>query len=82
MHYAMPRVPQSSGHTIHASHIEAPKTPFCVQFDARAYGNVLLFEAGKRWVRALAETAEGALKVARYHYRRGSNFQLVGNPQG
>jgi hypothetical protein len=81
MTYAMPRVAQTSGHTIHASHIEAPRTPFYVEFDAPAYANVLLFEAGKRWVRALAETAEGALSVCRYHYFSGSGFRIIENPQ-
>ncbi len=71
-------VTQSSGHTIHASHIEAPREPFFVQFDAEAYNNVLRFAPGRRWVRVLAETAAGALKIAKFHYgARGSNFELL-----
>ncbi|MCI0389864.1 MAG: hypothetical protein MOB07_14035 [Acidobacteria bacterium] len=71
------RVPQSSGHTIYSAHIEEPKREFYVAFDAPPYVNVLLFEGGPRWVRVLAETPEGAVQVARYHYYTGDNFELL-----
>jgi len=71
-------VPQSSGHTMFASHIEAPAKPFLVAFDSPAYVNVLHFAATRRRVRVLAETPDGALRIARYHYSRGTSFALEG----
>jgi hypothetical protein len=71
------RAPQTSGHTIFSAHIEEPNKEFFVAFYAPAYLNVFSFEAGRRWVRVLAETAEGALAVARYHYYTASNFELL-----
>jgi len=68
---------QVSGHTLFAHHIEEPKREFFVVFDAPAYTNVLHFEAGRRWVRILAETAEGAIRIARYHHFSGCNFELL-----
>jgi hypothetical protein len=69
---------QSSGHTLHSGHIEAPRKSFFVQFDATAYKNVLCFASGKRWVRVLAETPEGALKIGQFHHGlRGKNFELL-----
>jgi hypothetical protein len=76
----LPRVPQSSGHTMHAPHIEPPARPFSVAFHAPAYVNVLWFTAGTRWVRVLAETPEGALRIARSHHFRGSDFRLIDPP--
>ncbi len=71
-------VTQSSGHTIHASHLEAPREQFFLQFDTEAYNNILGLAPGRRWVRVLAETAAGALKIAKYHYgAHGSNFELL-----
>lgn len=72
---------QTSGHTIHAGHIEAPQKSFFVQWDAEAYNNVLRFAPGKRWARVLAETPEGALMIAEFHYgSRGKNFELLSEP--
>ncbi len=69
---------QDSGHTLHAGHIEAPRRPFFVQWDAESYHNVLHFAPGKRWARVLAETAEGAVKIATYHHgSRGKNFERI-----
>lgn len=70
-------VPQHSGHTIFSRHIEDPAREFFVAWDAPAYVNILRFEAGRRWARVLAETEEGALEVARYHYFSGDNFVLL-----
>ena len=69
-------VPQSSGHTVFASHIEAPAKPFLVAFNSPAYVNVLHFAPTRRRVRVLAETPNGALCIARYHYSRGAGFAL------
>lgn len=54
--------------------------PFCVAFQAPASVNVLWFTAGTRWVRVLAETPEGALRIARSHHVRGSDFRLIDPP--
>jgi hypothetical protein len=78
----MNKVPKKSGHTLYSTHIEEPKKEFFVAFDTPAYINVLFFEAGRRWARVLAETAEGAVRVARYHHFSGSNFELLdGRPE-
>ena|GEM_PF-2585881 len=73
----MVAVLQVSGHTLFSSHIEGPKKELFVAFDAPAYTNVLRFDAGRRWVRILAETPEGALQIARYHHFSGCNFELL-----
>ncbi len=70
-------VPQGSGHTRHAPHIEAAVRPFYVSFFSPAYPNVLHFQAGYRWARILAQTPGGALRVARYHHGRGRQFRLL-----
>jgi hypothetical protein len=38
---------------------------------------VLHFEGGRRWARVLAETEDGAMKVARYYHYNGSTFELL-----
>jgi hypothetical protein len=48
-----------------------------VGFDSPPYFNMLHFEGGRRWARVLAETKDGAMKVARYHHYKGSNFELL-----
>ncbi|MGH9437706.1 MAG: hypothetical protein ACRD22_07380 [Terriglobia bacterium] len=72
--------PESS-HLVHAEHIEKAEKEFRVEFDHP--GSLLKdgpvpikVESGTRWVRALAETPEGALEIAQYHYPTGSNFRL------
>jgi hypothetical protein len=70
-------VPQMLGHTIFSTHIEEPYREFLLTFSAPAYVNILRFEAGRRWVRVLAETSEGALAIARYHHYTASNFELL-----
>ena len=72
------RVPQSSGHTIFATHIEQPRKRFVVEFDSLGYVNILRFADTRRRVFVLADTNDGALAIARYHHGlRGSNFTLV-----
>lgn len=76
--YAAPVVTQPSGYTIHASHIEAPRSRFGIRFWADAYINILAFEEGWRQCWVLAETSEGALRIAKYHHGlRGSRFKLI-----
>ena len=53
-------MPQSSGHTIHASHIKAPRRRFGIRFWAAGYTNILSFKDGWRQCWVLAETVEGA----------------------
>jgi hypothetical protein len=72
----------TSGHTIHAGHIERPLRPFEVQWQAPALrvhcndGHGLEYAAGARWSRVLAETEAGAIAVARYHYPSGNGFEM------
>ncbi len=73
-------VPQPPGGTISAPHIEAATHPFLVDYFAAAYVNVLHFDAGWRRVRVLAETPEGALRIACYHHYRGRDHHLVEPP--
>ena len=76
MNKATINVQQGSGHTIWSHHIEEPKQCIAVEFNSIGY--VLHFADTHRRVTVLAETPEGALAVARYHYGlRGSNFTLV-----
>ena len=70
-------VPQPSGGTLSAPHIEAPARPFAVESFAPATVNVLWFDAGWRRLRVLAETPGGALKIARYHHFRGRDHRIV-----
>ena len=72
---------QCPGHTISARHIEIPRTVFIVDFYVHSYCNVLRFPSGRRWLKVLAETAEGALQIAIFHYgSRGTDFQLLSEP--
>jgi len=72
---------QYSRHTVSARHIEIPKTVFIVDFYAHSYCNIQRFPSGRRWVKVLAETAEGALQIAIFHYgARGTDFRLLAEP--
>ena len=62
---------------IHASHIEAPKREFTVEFLRPAYFNVMYFPEERIRRTVLAETVKGALKVGRYHYRHGKDFKVI-----
>lgn len=74
-------ITQDSGHTVSAPHTEAPRTIFIVDFYAQSYCNVLHFRSGRRWMKVLAETAEGGLQIAIFHYgTRGTDFQLLAEP--
>jgi len=63
--------------TVFAGHIEKPEYPFVVSFNHPGYFNVFWHPAEKRYINVLAETKEGALKVAEYHYYTGSNFEVI-----
>lgn len=71
----------SSGHTIHAPHIEEPREKFAVEWDSASRPtaiNGVMWKEGKRWCWAKATTPGGALRVAQYHYgMSGTNFRLV-----
>jgi hypothetical protein len=68
-------VPQPQGNIIHAAHTEPPRLHFVVGFDAAPYRNVLRFAATQRRIFVLAETEEGAIRVARYRYGRRVELQ-------
>ena len=71
-------VPQS-GHTIEAPHIEPPTFKFRVswyQHKRPTAVNGVCWEAGQRWVYVKALTPEGAIEVAKYHYKSGQEFEL------
>ena len=68
---------KKSGDTLSAPRIEEPKREFFVAFDAPAYFNLLRLEAGRRWVRVLAETPEGAMKVIQHHYFNANDFEFL-----
>ena len=69
---------------IHAQHIEAPLRRFLCQYHHAAYrpdGVPFTFpaETRRKWV--LAESAEGALAIARYHhFMFGSEFRILEGP--
>lgn len=78
------RLQPSSGHTIHASHIEEPLNEFFVEWEVGPMPTAepgLVWEGGVRWARVLAETKEGALKIAQYHHYMGSRFEVISDPR-
>jgi len=76
MLYLMP----GSGHTIHAGHIERPEKTFHVRFSSPRLETAepgVMWESQRRWCKVLAETAEGAIRIAKYHYFMSSKFELL-----
>ena len=69
---------------IHAQHIEAPTRRFLCEYHHAAYrphGVPLVFPAETRREWVLAESAEGAIAIARYHhFRHGSGFRILEGP--
>jgi hypothetical protein len=66
------------GGTLYASNIERPQKSFYVEIVTKCYLNVTWHESQTRTFRVLSETAEGALKIAQYHYQAlGESFKLV-----
>lgn len=63
--------------TIHARHIEAAKREFFVRVLRAPCFNVFFKPARWETWRVLAETAEGALLIAKYHFYRSDQIQLA-----
>lgn len=70
-------LPQDCGGIRSTPHIEAPNRAFRIEWDSPGYVNVLRFAPTRRFASFLAETPEGALKVARYHHSRGNDFTVT-----
>jgi hypothetical protein len=68
--------------TVSSSHIEKPESGFTVLFDRERHRNSIgLYEEASKDVqlRVLAQTAQGAIRIAQYHYySTGSNFRVTG----
>ncbi len=63
--------------TLQGRHIEKPQASFIVKFWQKEYFNVLRHPEGQRVVKILAETAEGALRIAQYHFfLSGRKFEV------
>jgi hypothetical protein len=63
--------------TIHAQHIEAARQEFFVRVPRTPCFNVLFKPARWETWRVLGETAEGALRIAKYHLYRSDQIQLA-----
>ena len=63
--------------TIHAQHIEAARQEFLVRVRRAPCFNVLFKSARWETWRVLGETAEGALRIAKYHFHRSDQIQLA-----
>jgi len=63
--------------TIHAQHIEIARQAFLVRVPRAPCFNVIFRPARWETWRVLGETAEGALRIARYHFYRSSQIELV-----
>lgn len=73
------RLTPTSGHTIYAPHIEAPIRGFIVSWDSvlsETDEPGIHWEPTRRWAKVKAETSDGALKIAQWHYFLGRNFKL------
>jgi hypothetical protein len=66
--------------TVSAPHIEKGLRLFFVKFWRPTYFNVYHHEA--KWITAkvMATTSQGALRVAKYHWFKGEQFQVVEEP--
>jgi len=64
--------------TIHAQHIETARREFLVRVLRAPCFNVVFRPARWETWRVLGETAEGALRIARYHFFRSGQIELVG----
>ncbi len=64
---------------LRAEHIEKAVREFIVELEHGPYFNVFFHPAETKLYEVLAETPEGALKIAQYHFFiSGRKFQLVG----
>ena len=64
--------------TIHAQHIEAARQEFFVRVLRAPCCNVFFKPARWETWRVLGETAEGALRIAKYHFCRSARIELAG----
>lgn len=64
--------------TLYAHHIEEPKEIFRVAVLRSSSWNVLYKPEHWEGRRVLAETPEGAMKIAQYHFYLGRDFQYLG----
>jgi hypothetical protein len=67
---------QVSGRTIFAPSIEEPVEEFAVAWNWPTWKS-LPFGATVRWAYVRAQTAEGALRIARYHHPLGRKFRFA-----
>ena len=63
--------------TVYAQHIEAPKREFLVRVLRAPCFNVLFRPARWETWRVLAETGDGACRIAKYHFYRSHRIALV-----
>ena len=63
--------------TIHAQHIEAAQQEFFVRVLRAPCFNVFFKPARWETWRVLGETAEGALRIAKYHFYRSDRVELA-----
>jgi len=63
--------------TIHAQHVEAARQEFFVRVRRAPCFNVLFKPARWETWRVLGETAEGALRIAKYHFYRSDQIELA-----
>ena len=63
--------------TIHAQHIEAAKQEFFIHVLRAPCFNIFFKPARWETWRVLGETAEGALRIAKYHFYRSARIELA-----
>ena len=63
--------------TIRAEHIEKAERPFFVRFTRLPFVNEYLHPQEKKLIRVMAQTEQGALRIAEYNYGRlGKDFAV------
>jgi hypothetical protein len=70
--------PTTCSGTIHSRHIEEPKETFYIWVCRAPCFNVFLRPARWEMWKVLAETAEGAIKIAKYHFHNAQEIQFIG----
>ena len=63
--------------TIHSRHIENPQKEFIIRVLRSASFNVIYKPERYEMWKVLAETIDGAVKIARYHFYLSDNFELI-----
>lgn len=64
--------------TIYSQHIEEPQSVYVIRVFRAPSWNVLFQPAHWEMWRVLAQTAEGALRIARYHFYQAQAIQMLG----